>query len=212
MRIDANNVYPGQEAGAGERERERGARQRNAATKPTRIPVRVHATAGPARASGVEPSVPGASQEDLPVREQATGSSEEWRDRALRLQAEMDNFRKRQQRMAQEQARADQERLIHDVLAIADNLDRTLDAAREDTPIRRGVALTRAELARILSRYEVERITAHGQPFDPAWHEAVDVVSARSLGVDSGTVVREVRPGYRRGERLLRPARVVVAQ
>jgi molecular chaperone GrpE len=212
MRIDANNVYPGREAGAEEGDRESGSRQRFAAPGPTRIPVRVRAAAGPARAPGGEPSAPGAPQEDSPVREQAAGASEEWRDRALRLQAEMDNFRKRQQRMAQEQARADQERLIHDVLVIADNLDRTLDAAREDTPIRRGVALTRAELARILSRYEVERIAAHGQPFDPAWHEAVDVVSARSLGVDSGTVVREVRPGYRRGERLLRPARVVVAQ
>jgi molecular chaperone GrpE len=149
-------------------------------------------------------SAPEASQETPEIRE--------WRDRALRLQAEMDNYRKRQQRIAQEQSRSEQERLLHDVLGVADDLDRTLAAATQDTPIRRGVALTRDGLMRLLRQHGVERVEARDQPFDPTCHEAVDVVSAAALGVEPGVVVRVTQAGYRRGERLLRPARVVVAQ
>jgi molecular chaperone GrpE len=144
-------------------------------------------------------------------------ANDEWRERALRLQAEMENYRKRQQRVAQEQARGEQERLLLDVLTIADNLDRTLSAAQDSLPragesIRQGVALTRDELDRILSRYEVQRITALHRPFDPRWHEALGVTSAAELGVKADTVVEVLQAGYRRGEQLLRPARVVVAQ
>jgi molecular chaperone GrpE len=124
----------------------------------------------------------------------------------------MENYRKRQRRFAQEQVKSEQERLLREILAIADNLDRTLTAAEKDTPIRRGVALTREELLRLLKRYEVELVEALHEPFDPAWHEAVDVVSSTELGVRPGSVVQVVQPGYRRGERLLRPARVIVAQ
>jgi len=147
----------------------------------------------------------------------------------LRLQAEMDNYHKRQQPTTQEQARAGQERIlqategctmfsIRNVLVIADNLDRTLAAAAEDTLICRGVALTRDESVRLLQKYDIERIEAQDRPFDPVWHEAVDVVSAadrehpRDLGVEPGVVVHVTQSGYRRGERLLRPARVVAAQ
>jgi len=139
-------------------------------------------------------------------------SEEEWRDRALRLQAEMENYRKRQRRLAKERVRADQDRLLIEMLSIADNLDRTLAAAPEDDPIRQGVEMTRDSLLRLLERHGVERIEAHGAPFDPAQHEAVDVIAARLAGVEPGTVVRVAQPGYRRADRLLRPARVVVAQ
>lgn len=152
-----------------------------------------------------------------------------WRDRALRLQAEMDNYRKRQQRIAQQEAQASQERLLRDMLSVADNLDRTLAAApqqpggrvaadgRTDEGLRRGVELTRDDLLRVLARHGLERFEALGEPFDPAWHEAVHVVPARALGVEPGTVVEQVQPGYRkRGDandgQLFRPAQVVVAQ
>jgi molecular chaperone GrpE len=138
--------------------------------------------------------------------------SNEWRERALRLQAEMDNYRRRQRRGAQEAARAEQERLLDDVLGVADNLERTLAAGQPDSgAIRRGVELTRDELMRVLAKHDIERFEAQGTPFDPAWHEAVHVVPAGALGVEPGTVVKVVRSGYRRGERLLRPAQVVVA-
>jgi molecular chaperone GrpE len=129
----------------------------------------------------------------------------------------MDNYRRRQRRAAQEAARLDQERLLDDVLGVADNLERTLAAGQPDSgapesgAIRQGVELTRDELMRVLLKHDVERFEAQGAPFDPAWHEAVHVVPAGALGVEPGTVVQVVRSGYRRGERLLRPAQVVVA-
>jgi molecular chaperone GrpE len=144
-----------------------------------------------------------------------------WRDRALRLQAEMDNYRKRQRRVAQEEAQAGQERLLHDMLGVADNLERTLAATKAaERPgadaLRKGIELTYDQLLHILNRHGVERFAALGEPFDPAWHEAVQVVSARALGVEPGTVIEETQSGYRRhdaarGERLFRPAQVVVA-
>jgi molecular chaperone GrpE len=98
------------------------------------------------------------------------------------------------------------------VLSIADNLERALAAAPEDTPIRKGVAITHRDVMQLLRRHGVERIEAHRESFDPRWHEAIDVVSAGELGVDPGTVVQVTAAGYRRGERLFRPARVVVAR
>lgn len=160
--------------------------------------------------------------------EEREDSSIAWRDRALRLQAEMDNYRKRQRRIAQEEAQAGQERLLRDVLSLADNLDRALAAApqrpgglgtsdrRDAGALRQGVELTRDDLLRLLARHGLERFEALGEPFDPAWHEAVHVVPARALGVEPGTVVEQVQPGYRkRGDahdgQLFRPAQVVVA-
>jgi hypothetical protein len=110
------------------------------------------------------------------------------------------------------EAKAAQDRLLSDVLSIADNLERALAVAEEDTPIRQGVALTHRGVVQLLHKHGVEQIEAHRQPFDPHWHEAIDVVSAQELGVDPGTVVHVMTTGYRRGKRLFRPARVVVAQ
>jgi len=111
-----------------------------------------------------------------------------------------------------QEAWTERDSLLSDVLSIADNLERALAVAREDTPIRQGVALTHRGVLQLLRKHGVERIEAHRQSFDPHWHEAIDVVSAQELGVDPGTVVHVMTPGYRRGKRLFRPARVVVAQ
>jgi molecular chaperone GrpE len=153
-------------------------------------------------------------QEAVSVRERATETSTEegWKDRALRLQAEMENYRKLQRRIAQDEAQREQERLLSDVLSIVDNLDRTLNAAQADSSLRKGVEITRDEVLQLLRRYDVERIQADRKPFDPQWHEAVDVVSAAALGVEPGTVAEVQQPGYRRAGQLFRPARVVVAQ
>ena len=124
----------------------------------------------------------------------------------------MENYRKRQRRIAQDEAQKVQDRLLLDVLVVADNLERTLDVASADTSLRQGVEITRDGMLQLLRRHSVEPIHAHRQPFDPQWHEAVDVVSAARLGVEPGTVVEVKRSGYLRGERLFRPARVVVAQ
>ena len=75
---------------------------------------------------------------------------EEWRDRALRLQAEMDNFRKRQQRLAQDQVENERQRLLGAFLRVVDDLERALDApAPQGEELRRGVELTHLSLIHI---------------------------------------------------------------
>ena len=161
-----------------------------------------------------------------PVRERGTEASREaeWQDRALRLQAEMDNFRKRQRRNAQDEVRKAEDRLLAEILSIADNLDRSLAVGgTAGSPGRggetagpasllEGIEITRDAVLQLLRKYGVERVQADGQPFDPRWHEAVDVASASSPGVEPGTVVEVRQAGYSRDGRLLRPARVVVAE
>jgi len=135
-----------------------------------------------------------------------------WRDRALRLQAEIENFRKRQQRLAEERIIADRERLLRAFLHVTDDLERALDADGADAEsLQQGVGLTYQTMVRLLDREGVESIQAQGQPFDPAWHEAVGTVPHQSAGAEPDAVVEVVQPGYRLGDRLLRPARVIVA-
>jgi molecular chaperone GrpE len=137
---------------------------------------------------------------------------EMWRDRALRLQAEMENFRKRQQRLADERVAADRERLLQGFLDVADNLERALNADGADTEsLRQGVGLTYQTLMRLLSQEGIEPVQAESQPFDPSWHEAIGTVSHQVAGARPDTVVEVVQAGYRLEDRLLRPARVIVA-
>lgn len=136
----------------------------------------------------------------------------DWQDRALRLQADMESYRRRQQRLAQEQAAADRERLLRAFLQVTDNLERAL-AARPggSEELRQGVQLTQHAALRMLETEGVEPIAALGQPFDPAWHEAVCTVSGNEPQTAPGTVVQVIETGFRLGDQLLRPAKVVVA-
>jgi len=147
----------------------------------------------------------------------------EWRELALRLRADMENYRRRQHQLAEAEARTEQAELLHDILGIADNLERALDAAqgrRVDEQsgqgfaqdLYQGVELTSSALQRVLRKHGLERIAADGAPFDPAWHQALHVLPASTLGVEPGTVVEVVEAGYLWQGKLFRPAKVVVAQ
>ena len=158
-----------------------------------------------------------ASAEARPSPEPAPSTQEDdlamWRDRALRLEAEMDNYRKRQRRLSEEQTAANKGELLRSFLTIADDLSRALSADDADAEsLREGVRLTAHNLNRLLDQEGVKPLPAKGRTFDPAWHEAVGSVAHEQAGVEPGTVVEVVRPGYRLGERLLRPPRVIVAQ
>ena len=151
---------------------------------------------------------------DVQTRDRPAAEAEDqvdWRDRALRLQADMENYRRRQQRLAQDQVEAERERLLKAYLEIVDDLERALAAPAHNGGVREGVELTHRAALQRLKKEDVERIDARGQRFDPAWHDAVSTVPGRQLGVAPETVVRVLEPGYRLGDRLLRPARVVVA-
>lgn len=136
----------------------------------------------------------------------------DWRDRALRLQADMDNFRRRQQRLAQEQIAADRDRLLRAFLRVVDDLERALAAPTGGgEELRRGIELTYRSALKLMENEGVETIPAKGEPFDPNWHEAVATVAGDGTKAVPGTVVQVVEPGYRLGDQLLRPAKVVVA-
>lgn len=138
---------------------------------------------------------------------------ETWRDRALRLQAEIENFRKRQRRLAEDRIEADRARLLRNFLMIADDLERALKANGGDHgALREGVEVTRRSLKQMLKQEGVESIAAEGEAFDPVWHEAVGTVPHEEIDADKGTVVDVTQSGYRLDGRLLRPARVIVAK
>jgi molecular chaperone GrpE len=121
----------------------------------------------------------------------------------------MENFRKRQIRQANEATLTERERLLRQILPIADNLERALNQdGQVETSLRQGIELTYRELIRMLESEGVSRLDSLGQPFDPNWHEALASMPGQA---EPNTVIREVEAGYKLGDKLLRPARVVVA-
>ena len=130
---------------------------------------------------------------------------------AQRTQADFENYRKRVAR----EAAAAQERgaiaLARELLPALDNLDRALGAAATDDPLLDGVRLVRSELSAGLARAGIVSFVPTGEAFDPALHEAVATAEQPEGGAPGGTVVEVYQPGYRLGESIIRPARVVVA-
>lgn len=141
------------------------------------------------------------------------------RDRMLRTLAEMENLRKRTQREVSDARTYGIASFARDVLDIADNLQRALDAvpaeAREaaDPGLKaliEGVELTERSLHKALEKNGVQKIEPLGEKFDPNFHQAMYEVPDSS--VPSGTVVQVVQAGYTIGERILRPALVAVTK
>ncbi|MGQ9586091.1 MAG: nucleotide exchange factor GrpE [Anaerolineae bacterium] len=166
---------------------------------------------GQKEGAGAAPS-PEQSAEGVPG-EKGAEDLEWWRDRALRLQAEMENFRKRQQRLAEERMRGDQERLLRAFLKVADDLERALQSSETDPRgLREGILITYQSLMNLLATEGVQRIEAKGQTFDPNLHEAVTAVEGAGGDSREPQVLEVLEPGYVLGDRLLRPAKVVVSR
>jgi molecular chaperone GrpE len=141
--------------------------------------------------------------------EQRRRALDEERQRNLRLLADLENFRRRAGR-EQEMARRDGRRsALLPLLPVLDSIERALDAGSTDPDFYEGVAATQRLFMSALREAGAEPVESLEQPFDPKVHEAVATVAAP--GVEPGTVVREVRRGWRLGDELLRPAQVVVA-
>ena len=99
--------------------------------------------------------------------------------------------------------------LIRELLPVVDNLERALGAIEADNGVAQGLKLVYAELEGVLTRNGVQAMEPKGQPFDPTVHEAISTMPAEDAG--SGTVVDVVEKGYKLGDTVIRPARVVVA-
>jgi molecular chaperone GrpE len=128
----------------------------------------------------------------------------------LRLAADFDNFRKRTQRDSAERAAAEKESFISDLLPVLDNLERALasEQSTSSEQLRLGVEMTLQQLGQLLQRHGIEASKDVGLPFDPHRQEAV------SLGHDPGQpehiVLKVIQSGYRRGDKVFRPAKVIV--
>jgi len=144
----------------------------------------------------------------------ATGEPEDFKDRWLRAEAELQNFRRRAQREWEEGRRAAEEAVLLDMVALIDDLERAHEAAAGGEsvgPWVDGVGLVLQKGRDALERQGVSAVNPAGLPFDPRFHEAILEVEA-TPEVAPGTVIRVVNKGYRRGDRALRVARVVVAR
>jgi molecular chaperone GrpE len=131
-------------------------------------------------------------------------------DRLLRLGADYDNFRKRSMRQMDEARRFGAEKVIYDLLAVVDNLERALAHAEGDTsPMVEGVRMVTKQFLDVLGMHGVQGFDSMGEVFDPERHEAMGQQPAGDRA--PGTVVEEMLRGYFLHDRLLRPAQVLVA-
>ncbi len=135
---------------------------------------------------------------------------EEESEQRLRLLAEFDNFRRRTTREQSLASDAGRRAALLPLLPVLDTLEQALAVGSSDDNFYQGVAATRRMFADALREAGAERIETVGEPFDPAMHDAVETVDADDD--EPGTIVRETRSGWRLGDRLLRPAQVVVAR
>ncbi|HYM82247.1 MAG TPA: nucleotide exchange factor GrpE [Candidatus Limnocylindria bacterium] len=160
---------------------------------------------------------PAEAERETAETEEAPAGAErpiDFKDRWLRTEADLQTFRRRAAREAEEGRRNAEEAVFRELVAAIDDLERALDAAREAAAPeswRQGVALVVQRLRDYLQRQGVQVVDPLGQPFDPAFHEALLEVNAEA-GVLPGSVVQVVHKGYARGDRALRVARVVVAR
>jgi molecular chaperone GrpE len=136
---------------------------------------------------------------------------DEYLDQLRRLAAEFDNYKKRQAREREQLLVTAAERLVIGLLPVLDDLERAVAAFEEHDPekVREGVALVHRALGMLLEKEGVAAIDPGGEPFDPHQHEALTTQSV--AGVDEGMVLQVIQRGYSLGDRVVRPARVIVA-
>ena len=133
-------------------------------------------------------------------------------DRYLRAAADLENLRKRQKREMDDARLESKGKVLKEMLPVVDNLERAIEHATSQVgtnPIVEGVQLVLRQFLTAFERLDVTPIEAGGQPFDPNLHEAI---SQQESDQPPGTVLQVLQRGYKSGDRLLRPALVVVAK
>ncbi|SPE59955.1 putative Protein GrpE [Verrucomicrobia bacterium] len=132
------------------------------------------------------------------------------KDLYLRLAADFDNFRKRSTQEADRRAAAQKEAFIRELLPVIDNLERAMPNVSASSPeqLREGVRMTLEQLNQLLRRHGIEPEASQGQTFDPHRHEAV--ATRQDPSQPDHTVLENFQRGYRRGNEVFRPAKVVV--
>ena len=157
-----------------------------------------------------------AGDEDAPELnvEQLLEEVEKNRDLALRAQAEAQNAKRRAEQDVEKARKFALERFCGELLPVADNLERALEAANRDDeavkPIAEGVDLTLKTLLDALKKFQIEQVDPAGEPFDPQLHQAMSMVE--NPDAEPNTVLSVMQKGYTLNGRLVRPAMVIVSK
>ena len=151
--------------------------------------------------------------EYLKLKQDAEKAGQEW-DKALRLQADLENIRKRTEKERQEFVKFANENIIFELLNVLDDLERTIELAQTKhqdlSAFLKGVEMILAHLYEMLKKYDVKPIEAKGKIFDPNFHEALMQVEDNSL--PDHTVIEELQRGYLLNDRVIRTAKVSVSK
>ncbi len=135
------------------------------------------------------------------------------RDRALRAQAELENFRKRVQREQEDFAKYREVSLLTDLLPVMDNLDRAIDAASkqaDSSSLLQGVKMVCTQLTEVLAKHHCTRVGIVGETFDPNFHQAI--MQQPSAEHAENTVLIVAASGYKVYDRTIRAAQVIVSK
>jgi len=148
------------------------------------------------------------------LKQRAAKADEHW-DRLLRTMADFDNFRKRAARDKQESIKYANESLLAKLVPVLDNFDMALAATQNAQgeailSLQAGVTMIHQQFKAVLTEAGLEEIDASGKTFDPNLHEAVS--QQETADAPEGTVVMQLRKGYKLRDRLIRPASVIVAK
>lgn len=186
---------------------------------PGEAPSSSQASSSQAAGEATSPAPPadGAVEQDLQELLAAAHSErDEYLDLAKRTKADFENFRKRMSGELQASLLRGKGEVIREVVPVLDDLERAIEAAGLDPEgdsedgLAHGVLLVFRGLRDALARAGVEAVDPKGEKFDPTAHEALSTLKVE--GAESGTVVEVMQKGYRLGEQLVRPARVVVSE
>ena len=145
--------------------------------------------------------------------EQAQESANASQDQYLRTMADMDNLRKRTQREKEELAKFANENILRDILPVIDNLERAVEHVEQSedcSGLLEGVQMTLTQFGQLLTSFGVKTVDAVGQPFDPAYHQAMGQME--SAEHPANTVIQQMQKGYQLNNRLLRPSFVMLAK
>ena len=165
-----------------------------------------------AEAAGTSAPTQAAAQAVDPLAE-AKADTARMREQLLRTAADFDNYRKRSRREVEDAYKKGSEELLRTLLPVFDNMERAVMHAEQtddSKAIADGVKMVLKQFVDTLARLGITRVPTVGNSFDPLIHEAIQQVE--TVEHAPGTVVAEVAPGYKMGDRLIRAAMVVVAK
>ena len=138
--------------------------------------------------------------------------AENWKNKYLYATAELDNFRKRSAKERSDLIKYSGKNILYDLLEVVDNFDRALEADKKESDpkvIVQGIEIVYKQLLKVLDSYNVKSIESKEKSFDPEVHEAIQKIHTDEA--EPGTIINELQKGYFHKDKVLRPARVIVA-